>query len=67
MAFPYTSEFISLELVRLAAAKAPLIDKVWQLLLHKLLNLLDRLFKTGFGRTCDMKVERRILRNVIRE
>ena len=38
----YSSKLITLNLIRLSTSETSLIDKVWQLLLHKLINLLHR-------------------------
>lgn len=57
----YSSKLISLNLVWLPTPETSFIDKVRQLLLHKLINLLHCLFKTVFRGASDVKIERRIL------
>ena len=57
----YSSKFITLNLIWLSTSKTSLIDKVWQLLLHKLIHLLHRFLKAVFRSASDVKIEGRIL------
>ena len=55
------SKFISLDWVRLSSSKASLVNQVWQFLLHKLIDLFNRLLEAYFRRARNVKVEWRIL------
>ena len=57
----YSSEFITLNLIWLSTSKTSLIHEVWQLLLHKLIDLFYRFLKTVFRSAGDVKIEGRIL------
>lgn len=58
----YPSILITLDLLGLSAAEAPLVNKVGQFLLHKLVDFGDGLLKAFLGGTRDVEVERRNLR-----
>lgn len=57
----YPAVLVSLDRLLFAAAEAPLVHELGQLLLHQLLNLGDGLLETVLARAGDVKVERRIL------
>ena len=57
----YSSKFITLNLIWLSTSESSLIHKVWQLLLHKLIDLFDRFLKTVFRSAGDVEIEWRIL------
>ena len=57
----YSSELITLNLIWLSTSKTSLIHEIWQLLLHKLIDLLHRFLKTVFRSAGNMKVEGWIL------
>ncbi len=47
----YSSKLITLDLIWLSSSETSLIHKVWQLLLHELIDFLHRFLKTVFGST----------------
>lgn len=57
----YPSKLIPFDLFGFPPSKASLVDKIRQLLLHKLLNLRDGLFKARFGSASDVQIKGGIL------
>jgi hypothetical protein len=55
----YPSKFVALKLVRIAAAEAPLVDEVGEVLLHHLLDLGNGLLEAFFAGARDVQVQRR--------
>jgi len=57
----YAAKLIPLHLLLLSSTETTLIHELWEFLLHQLVDLVDCLLKTFFGRARDMQVERRVL------
>ena len=57
----YSSKLITLNLIWLSTPETPLIHKIWQFLLHKLIDLLNRFLKTVFRSASDVKIKGWIL------
>ena len=55
-------KLVAFDLFWLTASEASLIDKVWKLLLHHIVDFGHCFFKAVFGGTCDMEIKRRILK-----
>lgn len=49
MTYTYSAELITLNSIWLSPSEASFINQVWQLLLHKFLNLFDGLLKANLA------------------
>lgn len=54
MTYTYSAELVTLNGIWLSSSKAPLINKVWQFLLHEFLNLFDGFLEASLARARNM-------------
>jgi len=57
----YPSKLVPFDLFGLPPSEASLVDEIGQILLHKLIDLLNRLLESCFGCASNVQVQRRIL------
>jgi hypothetical protein len=57
----YSTIFVTLKGFGLATTESTLVNQVWQVLLHHVLNLLDGSVEALFGGASDAQIQRRVL------
>lgn len=57
----YSAELVSLHSVLFPSLKSALVNQLWEILLHQLLDFLDGFLKALLCLACNMQIERRIL------
>lgn len=62
MTYTYSAELVTLNGIWLSSSEAPLINKVWQFLLHEFLNLFDGFLEASLARARNMEVKWWLLR-----